>query len=207
MVTMKHKVVISIAVFVVIVTIGGLSFALLKDRSTNKLQNNNVLAVTNEKFKSTDHGISLEYPHQLFVNELTKQDIDDRFLLRLTGVSQANQNMLVTVRYEQELNKVASAIGKSVTQALLVNLSISYPKRFPGYTEVRRQSMNHAGVDAAEVVFTYDSPTGAKVKQHLLMLARTDDEALFVSFQALESDFNQLDTEYFKPIRDSIKFE
>ncbi len=164
------------------------------------------LAVSSKRYNSIT--MSQDVPSEFKQLELSKEDIADNFLDRMTKFNNDGlQEMLITVRNEKRFNLVSGLTKKEPVDVILDNIAKNYPQRFPGYKKLRQQKFTTAGVEAAEVVFVYDSPSGQKAKQHILVLMRTKDEAVYVAYQALEKDFDRLDTTYFSLMRKSIKFD
>lgn len=138
--------------------------------------------------------------------ELTERNIKDKFLA-MFELRVGSDQALVTVKKEDNLGIVSSISGKSPVEAMLTNASKVLPAMYPGYREIRQQQFSWAGVNAAEIFFTYTALNGEQAKDHVLIMLKNQDEAIVFTFQSLEKDFDRLDAEYFKPIRDSIKFE
>ena len=159
-------------------------------------------------FYDQETGLAFEYHADMKASTLSQSDIDDMIIARLTPSSTEGAQYLVTTRRETGFETLTGVTGQSGPDIVLDNLNRSYPDRFPGFRLQRQQTFSLAGVNAAEAIFTYDSPNnGGRAQQHFIALMRTPDEAVYFSFQSLEADFADLDSRYFQPLRQSISFE
>lgn len=138
--------------------------------------------------------------------DLSEKDISDKFIGKFE-LNAGNDKSLITVKKEDNLNLVSAISGKNAMDAMLTNASKVLPAQYPDYNEIRQQQFSWAGVNAAEIFFTYTALNTEKAKNHVLILLKNQDEAVVFTFQALEKDFDQIDSDYFKPIRESIRFE
>jgi len=154
-------------------------------------------------FSSNEAGVHLKYDSLLKNMPLGDQDSKDKIVLRL---QQANDDpeLLVTVRYEDNLKPVATAAKQDLRDALTSNLNKTYPQRFPQFHQVSTRNFEVNGHKASELVFTYKSPSGASVKQRFILIAITDDKAAYLAIQSKENDFDRLNGRYFNAIASSL---
>lgn len=156
----------------------------------------------------TDPKISFEYPSVIRPNILTDSEKNDKFLFRAKEVQDTNTPpMLVTLRHEDGLRAPAALTHQELIDMLLGNIDKAYPQRFPGYEALSTHKFEQDGHKAAELFFTYDSPSGGKIKQRLLIADIDGNRVIYLSAQAKESDYPQLDKKYFTKIFSSLIFE
>lgn len=161
--------------------------------------------VSNEKTASDlEQGLSVRYKEPLTEQALSGQDKDDKFIIRLTSQAPA---MIVSVRYEEGL-RAASAVTKQETLPMLLgNADKAFPQRYTEYSKKGERQFEIAGKKAAELIFTYKGPNGDVAKQRLLIIAKDENTAIYIAFQAQETGFEGLNTEYFEPMVQTISFD
>ncbi len=186
---------VPILIVLFIVVMGSVEFAYLQSGPTDQY------------FHDEATNLSFTYNTEFTQQLLSELDRSQNYITRITNSGEIEDQFLITARKEPDFSTVSNATGKSPLDIALSSLERSFPDVYPNFSQLRQLKFDTAGVNASEVVFTYDSPAGEKAKQHLLMLQRNQDEIVFVSFQALEKDFAFIDEKYFQLLRDSISFE
>lgn len=148
-------------------------------------------------------GLKLNYPDIFQAQALSEADRQDKFILRLTSEQPA---MLVSVRYEMGMRAAAALSRQEPLAMITANAIRAFPQRYTDYALVSERSLEVADKDAHEFIFRYTGPSGEGAQQRLLIVMKDDDTAVYISAQAQESKFNELNTAYFADIFSSPKF-
>lgn len=157
-------------------------------------------------FTETTTGLSFLHSPKLIQSEISEQDRQSGILARFENSEKEPAALLITVRQEKGLTVAANVTGQSTIDVVMDSAARAFPNRFPGYTEHNRQTMGLNGITSGEVEFSYDGPSGERAMQRFLALIKNDDEAVYLSFQAKKSDFEQLNLRYFTLIAESAVF-
>lgn len=159
-------------------------------------------------FRQPDTGLTFTHSSQLVVDAgVSNEDRDSGILNRWQAAPEAGAQLLVTLRTERDLATAANLSGQEPIEIILSTISRTYPSRFPGYSELSRREFEQDSRPAAEVIFTYDGETSERVKQRFIAVMKDDDQALYLSLQAKDSDFDALNTRFFNSIADSLAFD
>ena len=182
------------SISLVIMIFGGvLTVSVLNKKSTTLTE---VLALSS--FKNDQYGLSVSYPAEAKMLELSEADQQSNIILRLAGENEPQY--LVTVRAEKGL-RLPSQLSKLDVIDLVVTGAIrSNPDRYPGYKQVSETERTIGEKDAHEIVFTYVGPTGDRAQQALYLIEKDPDTALYISMQALERDFATVNEKVFQQI-------
>lgn len=196
----------AIAGVAVCVGVTGLFFAMRanNDTSSEKEQKQTSLKV----FRASDPGFSFSYDSaELSLQQVTAADKKERIVFRATEVEGAAMPFLITARYEKGLRTVASVSKMEPVDIVLDGAERSLPRRFPEFHKMSSKKFEQHGDEAAELIYTYKGPSGDRIKQKLYVLINDGDLATYITVQAKESDFGQLDEKAFKHITQTIKYE
>lgn len=158
-------------------------------------------------FQQPDTGLTFSHSPQLVEAEVGNADRDSGILNRWQVAPETGIALLITLRKEQELSKAANLTGEEPIGIILNTISRTYPRRFPGYSELSRREFEQSSRPAAEIIFTYDGETGERVKQRFIAIMKDDDQALYLSLQAKDSEFDALNTRFFNAIANSLAFD
>lgn len=152
--------------------------------------------------------ISFRYSTKLAGEEtLSAQDKRDKIVYRIRSGDDVKKNLLVTVRYEEGLRKVAALQKQSIIDILLGNFDRTIAAEHIKYERQSQKKYTRSGHDAAEIEFTYLSPYGKFIQEKYLIIVRDDDSAVYVSAQGLKDDFKELTNDYFEKIFTTIAFK
>lgn len=198
---MSRKTIAICLVCVLIVVVAGIGWLAMssEDRAEQAAP---VVAEHIAQDKTT--GLSLRYKEPLSQSEVSSQDKKDKFIFRLTSTTPA---MLVSVRYEDGLRAVTAVSRQELLPMLLTNADKSFPQRYSEYSKKQERQLEVAGKKAAELIFTYKGPNGDVAKQRLLIIAKDEDTAIYISAQTQEPKFSQLNDQYFESLFDSVTFD
>ncbi len=152
-------------------------------------------------FKS-EQGVSFSYRADLAVRALSDQDKKDKYLFRAAQPSD-QPPLLITLRYEKGIKAVADISKTEPLELLVSNTRLAYPKRFPGYREIRQRRYEINNHQAAEFVFSYQNK-GEALKQQFLIVMKDDNTAYYLALQVKEGDYDKLFPAYFEPITNSL---
>jgi hypothetical protein len=155
-----------------------------------------------KQFEDQKSDVSLSYPEEANQLQLTEQDKADKFIFRASHDSEPPY--LITLRYEEGLLKASQLARISALELLLGNTDKAFPTRYPGYKKLSEQKFERAGKEAAKLEFTYTANDGQLAKQALYIFMRDDDTALYLSTQAKESDYPELE-QLFSSTSESLK--
>lgn len=159
-----------------------------------------------EKFTDKVTGLSFVYPESLARQVLTPQDTKDKVLFRATEAV-GGLPLLVTARYETGLRAAANVAKVKTLDLVLSGAEQNLPKRFPDYKKEDMHKFDRAGYEAAELIYSYTGPSGERVRQKLLLITKDPDTAAYITAQAREDDYSDLDSKVFSQIFESTKFE
>ncbi len=161
-------------------------------------------------FHEQKTGFSFSYPADLTMGALTPGDDKEHIVFRATQPSAATTPFLITARYETGLQLVSSVSKQKVIDIVLAGAQRSLPKRFPEYTQVSSRRFQLAGLDAAEIIYTYTSPvdklTKETIKQRLLLIAQDTNTAVYLSAQARAGDYDRVNGDTFDRVFKSAHF-
>ena len=149
-------------------------------------------------------GIKLHYNNIFTPASLTDDDKENKFILRLESLNPA---MLVSVRYETGIRAAATISRQVPLQMLKNNANRSFPTRYSDYSSENERELTVTGKQAAELIFTYKGPSGEKAKQRFLIVLKDDDTAFYISAQAQDARFEELNTQYFDKIFSSLTWQ
>lgn len=158
-------------------------------------------------FRQSDTGLTFSHNPQLLEAGVSNEEREDGILNRWQAAPGTSAQLLITLRSENSLAKVASLTGEQPIAIVLDTISRTYPSRFPGFNESSRREFEQSSRPAAEVVFTYDGDTGERVKQRFIAIMKDDDQAIYLSLQAKDSEFEALNARFFNAIADSLAFD
>ena len=185
---------------VILVVIIGLALFIYRSSNTSTPVKEQV-ADNLVTFKDDTTGLSFQYSDFLAIQQLTDADKKDKFITRLISIDPAS---IVSIRYEEGLRSVTSISGQSLLDLLSGNIAKAYPNRYPGYKLLSEKSVVISSLTAKQIVFSYTGPSGEVAKQKLVILPKDGNTAFYISFQATETEFENLDTLYFTKILESI---
>lgn len=194
---MNKKLLAVIALTLVVIVVG---FVLLKD---GKKEASNSPNVEEQSVEDSKTGVKLNYRSPLQSEVLDSKDKEDKFVIRLTS---QNPAMLVSVRYEEGLRAVTLVTKQEVIDLILGNVEKAFPQRYSGYQKLNERKFEVAGKQAAEIIFTYKGPSGDDAKQRLVIITKDEDTAIYISAQAQNSQFDEVNSNYFDPLFSSIRF-
>ena len=158
-------------------------------------------------FRQSDTGLTFSHSSQLVAAGVSNDDRDSGILNRWQAAPGTGAQLLITLRSEKSLGKAASLTGEQPIGVILDTISRTYPARFPGFSKVSQRQFEQSGRPVAEVVFTYDGETNEQVKQRFIAIMKDDDQALYLSMQAKESEFEELNNRFFNTITNSLAFD
>jgi hypothetical protein len=191
--TSKKTIYIGSILLIVLVLVSVLTTFISNKKNITQTE---VLALSS--FKNDQYGLSVSYPAEAKMLELSEADQQSNIFLRLAGENEPQY--LVTVRAEKGL-RLPSQLSKLDVIDLVVTGAIrSNPDRYPGYKQVSETKRTIGEKDAHEIVFTYDGPTGDRAQQALYLIEKDPDTALYISMQALERDFAAVNEKVFQQI-------
>lgn len=174
------------------------------------------------EYTDPDTGARMTYSTRLAAERATAQrDIQDKILFRIKGktgsgtrlrqgfgaAGVADSQLLVTVRYEDDLRKVSNTLRKDLLDILVENSEKVFQREFIKYERVSERRFEHRGRRAAEIVFTYLSPYGRFVQQRFMILIRDENTAFYLSAQASKEQFKGLNKRYFDTMFNSVDFK
>jgi hypothetical protein len=157
-----------------------------------------------KKSYTNNLGVRTTFPTSINVVRLTDADKKERIDMRLSG---SNPEILITGRSDTGLKVITSVTKTPMIDALLSSLKKSYPKRFPEFKLEDTNKLTVSDQNAANVTFTYKSPSDETVKQRLLIISLDENTAYYLSAQTLEKDFATANSKYFDEIFSSISIE
>lgn len=149
----------------------------------------------------------VSYPASARAEELSGEDRNFKVVLRIREGEQDQEPYLVSMRYEEGLRAAANTTNRPPRDLILASAERALPQRFPEFSKVGEEKLELSGKEAAIITFTYKQPQGELIKQKLLILVRDDDTALYISAQAKERDWQELEQKYFARIFRSLRFE
>lgn len=155
-------------------------------------------------FTYPDLHVSFNYFEPLQQTALNNDDTSDNFIGRLTS---DDPPMIVSIRTETGIRLPASLSRTDAKSLLMGNMDKALPQRFPDYDESSNTSYELFGKTVIDRVFTYTGPSGTRAKQRLLALITDENTAVYISMQCEEVRFDEVNSEFFTPIQESIRFE
>jgi|GEM_PF-2203159 len=152
--------------------------------------------------------ITFRYPKELVrASTESAEDQKAKIVFRgKEGEKEATTPFLVTIRYEEGLRKVSSLLRYDIIDILADSADKQFPKEHPKFEKIDERRFTLNGKKAGEIVFTYLSRLGEPIKQRFIILARDEDMALYITMQAREKDFNEINKKYFGKIISVIDF-
>lgn len=173
------------------------------------------------EYTDADTGARVRYSTRLTAERATGQgDIKDKIVFRVkprdpsTTLRFARDDkgsegaqLLVTVRYEDDLRKVSNTLRRDLLDILLENSEKVFASEYIKYEKVSQRTFTHKGRRAAEVVFTYLSPYGRFVQQRFMILIRDENTAFYLSAQAPREQFDSMNRRYFNTMFKSFDFK
>jgi hypothetical protein len=152
-----------------------------------------------------DLGVHFLLHKSLTASQLSDEDKTNKIVFRINHETE-ERPFLMTFRYEDGLRLPTSLTHQDLIPMLLGNIDKAYPARFPGYQSLSTRQFEQTGHKAAEIIFTYQGPTGEKVKQRFLMLDIDGNRVLYVAAQAKEADFAAVNKKVFNRLFESLSF-
>jgi len=174
-----------------------LTFYIFTDRAPKELINEQQLS----KYEDKEEGIAFSYSSSLTVSPLTEADKKDHIIFRLTRNKPAT---IITVKTEKNLQAITTIAKQTPIDLLVNNAEKAFPARYTNYKLLSNKRLKVQEHDGTELIFTYAGPSGETAKQRLLIVMRNVDTAILLAAQAIEADFQSVDTADFQPLIDSI---
>jgi hypothetical protein len=193
----KVKIITAVIVISASITAVGLAY---KDSDKKSGTEVKVLAVS--VANDTTTGVSLSYKQPFTSEALAEQDRNDGFIFRLTSDEPPT---IVSVRQEEGLRAVTAISGINMLELLTSNVQKAYPVRYPGFSTVSENKYDVSGKSAREVVFTYDGPSGQKVKQRFVIIQKDGNTAIYVTAQTTDEQYDAANSNYFNDLIESIQ--
>ena len=202
---MNGKVVKYLSVAAVVLALLAGAFAATKGDANSGDINDSIATVT---VVSELTGFRVERNQELIEGPLDENDKESGQLWRFVQPEGSDVEFRITARYEQgaSLKKLTNVTKQSLRDAVLGNVDLQLPVQYPDYEEVSRLNTVINGIEASEIVFTYNS-NEQHIKQRLVLLFKNSDTVVYMQAQALESDFEELNQRYFESLIVSAYFE
>jgi hypothetical protein len=181
------------------------------------------------EYRDADTGVSVRYSSKLAVEKATSaRDVQDKIVFRIKSrdVQKASgslgkfgmterrdssvaprDDMLVTMRYEDDLRKVSNTLRKDLRDILVENSEKVFAQEFIKYEKVSERTFEQNGKRAAEIIFTYLSPYGQSVTQRFMIVIRDENTAFYLSAQAPKDRYEPLNRRYFNMMFNSFDFK
>ncbi|MBI4600023.1 hypothetical protein HY732_03810 [Candidatus Uhrbacteria bacterium] len=161
------------------------------------------------EYTDSDTGVSVRYSTRLVAEKATAaRDITDKIVFRIRERRDDKEgDILVTVRYEDDLRKVSNTLRRDLLDILLENSEKVFVQEYIKYEKVSQRTFQHKGRRAAEIVFSYLSPYGKFVTQRFLILIRDENTAFYLSAQAPKEQYDTMNRRYFNTMFTSIGFK
>lgn len=153
-----------------------------------------------------DPSFSLSYHKKMVVTRGTDEEKEKGEPFIRLSEGQLPDPFLISIRKESGLRLVTSLTRQDTIPMLLGNAENAYPQRFPEYHKESEWEFELTGKKAAELIFTYQGPSGERIKQRFLIIAYDGNTALYFAAQAKESDFDELNKKYIDRIFESLTF-
>jgi hypothetical protein len=158
-------------------------------------------------FIDTKTGVKFSYSSLIQPVTLSNQDITEGFIFRGQDSStDKNRPYLISIRSEEAASsrKAAAVTKQPILDMLLDNARKTYPARYKGFKEIASRTIQLAfNQEAKELIFTYQSQ--ARLAKQGLIVLETQSRLVYLSFQAYDDDYNNLDLERFKRIQQSMQ--
>ena len=144
--------------------------------------------------------LTIELPDTMKVQDITDQDKIDQILLRAMG---GQENSLLTIRTENDLRKGANISQKTVVQYVESNLLKRYPQLYPEFSVISQTQPTIDNRDSIDIIFKYKN-NNQVILQRFIAIQRNDDQAVYIAFQAKETEFIRFNERYMERIINSI---
>jgi hypothetical protein len=156
------------------------------------------------EFYDEASGISLEFVEPFKQKELSKEDKQDNFLLRLEST---DPPMLLTILKETGIRQVSTLARQEPLQMIMQNAIKSIQTSYNGF-ELKNEIAEYeiAGKKAGQLDYTYIGPSGERARRLLTVVLANEDTALYLSAQTTEALFTNAKAQYIQPILDSVTF-
>ena len=156
-------------------------------------------------FKNDTYGLSLSYPVETEVINLSEQDKKDKFVLKLQHVTRPEY--LINVKAETGLRLPAQLAKLDVVDLVVDGAIKALPSRYPGYKLINQEEFMVEGKAGAVIEFTYLGPAKELIHQRLLLIEKDIDTALYFTMQSRDSDFLDLEASIFDQLQASIELD
>ena len=185
--------------FIVVVTalIGIGSYLIINNKNDNQPTDVKGTQTTINTASDSVTGLQFKYDSALKLQELSQQDVTDKFIFRLASTDPA---ILVSIRYEEGLSAVSALANQDIYNLLVANTLKALPQRYPDFKLQNQQKLQIAGREALDIVFTYTGPNGSEATQRFIVLVKDPNTAIYISAQTSTSDFKTLNTNYLDPL-------
>ncbi len=147
--------------------------------------------------------VHFNYPTSAKSEAINTQDKTAKVLFKITN-SPSQPAYLIRLRKETGLELLAQASKQPLLDTLLSNAYQQLPKRYPGYQQVKVERLQVGGQNAAALTFTYKN-ANQTLKEMLLIVPKGSSEAYYLEAQSKEADFDNVISNYFNPIKDSLQ--
>ena len=194
---MSKKLVILGFIVVVTAVIGVGSYLVINNKNDNQLTDVKGTQTTINTANDSVTGLQFKYDSALKLQELSQQDVTDKFIFRLASTDPA---ILVSIRYEEGLSAVSALANQDIYDLLVANTLKALPQRYPDFKLQNQQKLQIAGREALDIVFTYTGPNGSEATQRFIVLVKDPNTAIYISAQTSTSDFKTLNTNYLDPL-------
>lgn len=160
-----------------------------------------------EESKSTfshESGLGFSYDSRLEGKGLSSQDKTDGVIFRAVNGPSEKAPLLVKAQIESGLRISSKSVKMPIRDMILDNSGRFLPAKYPEYQKISEHRFQVDGKDSATLEFKYVN-NGEKLRQKLVLLVLNDDQAIYISMQARESDWSVARSNYFDPLIESIK--
>ena len=186
----------------VIVLLSAGTFFVVGNKKESQITDVKGTQTTQNIAKDPITGLEFTYDSALKVQELSQQDISDKFIFRLASTNPA---ILVSIRYEEGLSAVSALANQDVYDILATNTLKALPQRYPDFKLQTQQKIQLAGREALDVVFTYTGPNGNQATQRFVVLVKDPNTAIYISAQTSSTEYEDLNNQYIDKLVNSIK--
>jgi hypothetical protein len=154
-------------------------------------------------YKDETYGVSITYPTESKVIQLSEQDRKDKFIFRFQ--QSKSPEYTFNVRAETGL-RLPSQLARLDTIDLVVDgASRALPGRYPEYKLLKQEDLEIAGKSAASIEFSYVGPAKELIHQRLVLVAKDADTALYFTMQSRDADYEELSTKVFDEVIKTVK--
>lgn len=156
-------------------------------------------------FKNDIYGLSLSYPVETEVINLSEQDKKDEFVLKLQHVTRPEY--LINVKAETGLRLPAQLAKLDVVDLVVDGAIKALPSRYPGYKLINQEEFMVEGKAGAVIEFTYLGPAKELIHQRLLLIEKDIDTALYFYDAVKGFGLPNLEASIFDQLQASIELD